>query len=339
MHNNIIPPKSLMYMAPGLQQQANLEELNLDNNRLRDQNLACLLEAVSACNGITLHLNHNKLKADVIKEIFGVLNQGKKINTLAFRGESIDEKGMREIARFIKSSSNLKQLYFCVNECVPESAAMLEEALIESGINEMYLSDNDFCSLASVNVNRLIKANRNLSKLGLYGEDFNAGDIAEVLNELIDSNRLQCFSLREGEFDEKGVAALVAALRENNHLLKLNLAGCWFPPDTGEILCNAIRGNTSLEIFKLDGSNLDAEHQGKITNICERNRVAKGFLQKDALLCSRMVIPEALPAELGALLANQVLMRSDSTAEYEAVITEIALSLRALAPNTQDRQQ
>lgn len=52
-----------------------------------------------------------------------------------------------------------------------------------------------------------------------------------------------------------------------------------------------------------------------------------------------MATPVALPVELGAWLANQVLMLSDSAAKYEAATTEIALSIRAVAINTQNGPQ
>jgi hypothetical protein len=74
-------------------------------------------------------------------------------------------------------------------------------------------------------------------------------------------------------------------------------------------------------------------------NLCKRNHEAKRFLQQDALLYSRMANPVALPAELGGVLANQVLMLSKSAAEYEAVTTEMALSLRELATSNQNRPQ
>lgn len=76
-----------------------------------------------------------------------------------------------------------------------------------------------------------------------------------------------------------------------------------------------------------------------IFEAAERNHEAKRFLQQDALLYSRMAHPAALPAELGALLANQVLMLSDSAAAYESATIEIALSIRALAANTKNGPQ
>ena len=76
-----------------------------------------------------------------------------------------------------------------------------------------------------------------------------------------------------------------------------------------------------------------------IFEAAERNHEARRFLQQDALLYSRMAHPAALPAELGALLANQVLMLSDSAAACESATIEIALSIRALAANTQNGPQ
>ena len=80
-------------------------------------------------------------------------------------------------------------------------------------------------------------------------------------------------------------------------------------------------------------------HKTKINNRCKHNHEAKRFLQQDPLLYSRMANPLALPTQIGALLANQVLMLSDSAAAYESATIEIALSIRALAANTQNGPQ
>lgn len=335
----LAPPFLMDHLAQGLRHQAGMKALLINCTELSEQNVACLVDALDIHNGMELTLADNDLECHDIERVFRAIKQGNNIHSLHFRERQISEKSMEEIAGCIKAASNLKKFSFYSGGCALGSAAILERALTESSINEMELFFNNSGSAIGVNVSNLIKESRSLSALSLNGGNLNASDFAKISNELIGNRRLQCFSLYNGKFDGGDVLALAAVLQANTNLCELNLAGCMFPPDAGEILCNAIRVNTTLEKINVGGSNLSAEHQTRISNVCTRNREARRLMQQDELLYSRMANPVALPVELGALLANHVLMLSNSAAEYESVTTEIALSIRTLANDTRNGPQ
>lgn len=328
------------HLAQGLRHQACMESLVFKRIALDGQNLECLMKAVNVHTGMKLTLGNNWLTSDNIKAIFQGIKEGNKIHFLDFHFESVDKQAMMEIADCIKAASNLKSFHFWRNTCELGTAAILEDALIESSIDELHLVLNEFGLETDSNIDNItniIKKSRSISRLFLKSWKFNTGDIKKIFNELAGNRRLQHFSLDDVRFNADGVVALATALQENTHLCKLNLPLSRFPKGTGEILCNAVRVNTTIEEIYVDDINLSEKR--RIDDICARNREAKRFLQQDALLYSRMANPVALPAELGGVLANQVLMLSNSAAEYEAVTTEMALSLRELATSNQNRPQ
>lgn len=330
------------HLAQGLRHQACMESLVFKRIALDGQNLGCLMKAVNVHTGMKLTLGNNWLTSDNIKAIFQGIKEGNTIHFLDFRFESVDKQAMMEIADCIKAASNLKSFHFLFNACELRAVAMLEDALIESRIDELHLVLNEFGLATDSNIDNItniIKKSRSISTLFLSSWKFNTSDIKKIFNELAGNRRLQHFYLYDVRFDADGVVALATALEENTHLCKLSLPLSRFPEGAGKIFCDAMRVNTTIGEMYVDNSDLSKMQQKILDDICVRNREAKGFLRQDALLYSRMANPVALLAELGGVLANQVLMLSDSAAAYEAATIEIALSVRVLMSNTQNGPQ
>ncbi|WP_194711705.1 leucine-rich repeat domain-containing protein [Noviherbaspirillum soli] len=339
LHDLEFAPDTLPCLAEGLSHQVGTKDFNISGPGLNDQNFACLIQALQNCDRVSLTLSGIRLNSDSAREIFGAIKKSTKIQSLTLSRQKIDKASMSEIASCLQASSGLKQFNFFQNQCEPGTALLLEEALIESSLKSMRFSQIDFDSGPAVSFDRIIKKSRGLSEISLDGKDLNDDDIAKIASELIDHRRMQRFSLENGNFNEESTRALVVALQGNENLYELDLYGCIFRGDAAEDLCASIEKNTVLEKINVWKSNLSDDHKTKINNLCKRNHDAKRFLQQDALLYSRMANHIALPTELGTLLANQMLMLSESTAAYESATIEIALSIQALAANAQNGPQ
>ena len=74
---------------------------------------------------------------------------------LDFRFESVDKQAMMEIADCIKAASNLKSFHFLFNACELRAVAMLEDALIESRIDELHLVLNEFGWATDSNIDNI----------------------------------------------------------------------------------------------------------------------------------------------------------------------------------------
>lgn len=334
-------PNALGYLVEALPLQNGLRKLTIYRSKLANQDMRSLIYALPDRKGLELHLCGNELEPGNIQDLFSALQEKDNVRHLNFGGENIDQKSMRAIGDYLKKCSNLKNLKFLANECAPEGWRIFVDALTENcSMSDVYCEYNKFGSDLGDGLKSIFKDNRTIFKFHFVDSRLGSKDLVEIFSGLKENSQLKEINLPYSEFNKEAAIALVNVLQKNTSLHYLYLCHSVFEsPDVGKTLCNAMSGNTTIETLSLEGSNLSPEHQTRIEDLYTRNCAAKRSMEEAAFVYSRIQPSVALPTELGALLANHVLMLSRSETEYESVTTDVALSIRALETGTQDGQQ
>nr|WP_217345481.1 hypothetical protein [Noviherbaspirillum sp. L7-7A]MBV0879764.1 hypothetical protein [Noviherbaspirillum sp. L7-7A] len=331
----------LGYLVEALKLQNGLRELKICESKLADQDMRSLIYALPDHKELKLDLRNNELEPVNIQDLFSALQEKDNVRHLAFCEEEINQKSMRAIGDYLKKCSNLKNLIFYKNKCAPEGWRIFADALTENcSMSDVTCDYNKFGSDLGAGLKNILKNNRTILKFHFVDNGLGPKDLVEIFSGLKENSQLKKIYLSYSKFNKEAALALVSVLQKNTSLHYLCLCHSVFEsPEVGEMLCNAMSGNTTIKELSFYGSDLSPEHQTRIEDLYTRNRAAKRSMEEAAFVYSRIQPSVAFPTELGALLANHVLMLSRSETEYESVTTDVALSIRALETGTQHGQQ
>jgi Ran GTPase-activating protein (RanGAP) involved in mRNA processing and transport len=119
----------------------------------------------------------------------------------------------------------VQYLYISTNEIDVDGARSLADGLKEnSTLRELRLSSNIFSADGTIAIFAALKVNKTLNTLGM-DESGKLNAIALIGDALQQNHGLASLSLSRNQIDEEGGRALLAALKRNDTLKTINLAG------------------------------------------------------------------------------------------------------------------
>jgi hypothetical protein len=225
--NNNLCPEGMMSLLTLIENNQEMTDFTLENNRIDDVHVAMSLSNVlkSHTGIMRIHLNHCNLgnNADILSLILQ-----SKVESFELIGNNIDSSGAIKIAEYLKSSSELYFLYLDQNLFNDNDAVLLGEALkMNTKLKWIKLGSNRF---TSVGIKTLIKSVYDCSSLNAISESnhtlrglylFQASDPQYKIDLFASSSCARVATMcLEGLMKLSRTKKLLIALHDKDSLLK-----------------------------------------------------------------------------------------------------------------------
>ena len=219
-----------------------LENLHLANNDLKSS-AAVVLEALKSNSNLkTLNLAKNNMIDDVVEDLADVIKCNAYLQMLSLAHNHLKSSSVIEILKVLQKNTKLKilDLYgLHMSESVAEDLASVIKN--NTNLEQLYLANNSLKSSAGV----ILKALKNISKLKALNllDNNMTGIVAEDLADVVKSN--PCLKL----------------LTISKNDLKLSAI----------TILQALKGNSKLEILKLNGNHMTGKVAQDLADVIIRN--------------------------------------------------------------------
>ena len=212
---------------------AKLRRLNLHGNRIEDEGVRHLTEALthSNCKLNSLNLSRNSIKNHGVKHLAEALTDSNcQLNSLNLSFNEISDEGVKHLAEALTHSNcKLNSLNLSSNIISIEGVKHLAEALTHSNckLNSLNLSSNIISTEGVKHLTEvLIQSNWKLNSLNLSCNSITDEGVKHLAETLIHSNcKLNSLNLSRNRISNEGVKHLAEALIHSNcKLNSLNLS-------------------------------------------------------------------------------------------------------------------
>ena len=251
VNNNIGPEGAIALGA--LLPQSQLEILSLERNNIDFYGASKLIEHIPQSTTLrTINLSHNRIESSALTYLeqglgtlrelhvadceidfqgVEVLARALQTNTslveLNLRENKIGSGGAIAMGNCLKQNTTVQYLYISTNEIDVDGARSLADGLKEnSTLRELRLSSNIFSADGTIAIFAALKVNKTLNTLGMDESGKLDVDAIALIGDALQQNHdLASLSLSRNQIDEEGGRALLAALKRNDTLKTINLAG------------------------------------------------------------------------------------------------------------------
>ena len=241
-------------LADVIRKNSNLEQLNLENNKL-GPSAVIVLEALMQNSKLkSLNLNSNNMTSKVVEYLANVIKSNCYLNRLGLAYNMLGPSSA-VIFQALKATHKLKTLYLHNNYMTGHVAVDLANVIKNNlDLETVSLSCNSLKSSASV-ILKALKENCKLKILDLSGNNM-TGQIVEDLAYIVKNNpNLEQFYSKNNELGQSALV-LLQALAENCTLKRLNLNGNSMTGHVAEVLADIIINNPGLEELCLSDNDL-----------------------------------------------------------------------------------
>lgn len=143
------------------------------------------------------------------------------------------------------------------------------------------LSRKELVQVDAIEIANMLSKNKKLQKLELEGNMLNSIGVKTIARELIKNNTTLRYLDLEGnkitgptKQDYVAVEEIAEMLKENKKLLILNLASTGLNENSGRLLVDAMRQNTTLISLEIMGNELPVEQIRDLQDCLNRNKKA-----------------------------------------------------------------
>jgi len=282
LNYSLITDESMQNFSNSLKRNKTLKSLHMNGCNLTSESANILSHGLQ--NNSTIeklefsYNNHLTLEA-----VESLIKPNINIHTLFFCDNQLKAEGGKIIGEFLKYNTSLKHLYIEKNELCDEGVCDLSNGLrFNRQLEVLNLSENKITHLGLrplvESLNHLENSsernfiNTSLKKLFLRGNIFNNSDAANLLGELIYTNRaIEILDLSNNNLFESLIKPVSEALKYNNVLTTLILESNQMGGLGCSILSENLKYNTALTTLNLRNNSLGFEGAKSIGELLSLN--------------------------------------------------------------------
>ena len=238
-------------LANVIKNSSSLEILDLKNNALGSSAVMIFRALKDNCKLKTLNLTNNNMTGYIAEDLANVIKNNSGLEQLYLSGNDLKLSTV-VILQALTNNLQLKILNLSKNSMTGQVAENLANVIKNnSGLEELYLSDNDI-KLAAVVILQALKNNSQLKILNLNNNNM-TGQVTDDFNE----NHPGLDQPYLSDEDLKSSAVLILqALENNSQLQKLSLNSYYISGRVAEDLAYIIMNNPGLEELYLSDNDL-----------------------------------------------------------------------------------
>ena len=251
LSGNKITDNGALALSFALSFNRSLDQLNLDGNDIGTNGIKDLsLSLMHDCSIEVLDLGSNKLKSDACCLLASGLASNRSVKTLELSNNRIGLKGSNALGQLLKLNGTITELNVSSNKICPQSMKHLSAGLKENtSIKELnlghnpignlgvqyllfQLADNDslivlnltMCVVTEIGAYNLLKKN-SLKNLKLSNNNLRSDNPDNWINLITNHPSLVSLNIDYTNLSALNIGQLAAALKTNNKLIMLNVAG------------------------------------------------------------------------------------------------------------------
>ena len=274
LQNNNIPEEAADELSAAIRANTSLEKLWLGGNHLGSSTVM-IVDALKEISTIKeLNLNDNRCRNEKLAlTMTSVLAKNKHIERLSLRDNSLNDDGVINIAQSLCKHSALKVLNLQKNNITEEAAEALASIISSNNLEALYLGNNQL-KLNAIKLSTAFKNKSSLKLLDLANNKIPEQVADELSAAIIANNSLEKLWLGCNHLGSSTVM-IANALKEISTLKELNLND---NKNVSEQLAPAITSiivrNTLIERLSLSNNNLNDDGVMKIAqSLCKHSKL------------------------------------------------------------------
>ena len=312
---------SAAVILQALTRTSNLKVLNLNGSNLTGQVVEHLVSVIKNNSGLEqLYLSYNDFKSSV-SAIFKALKENSRLNILNLNDNVMTEEAAKDLADVIKNNTCLKQLSIRNNKLGVSAAVILQALTRTSNLKVLNLNGSNLTGQVIEHLVSVIKNNSGLEQLYLSYNDFKSS-VSVIFKALKENSRLNILYLNDDVMTEEAAEDLADVIKNNTHLKQLCIANIKLGVSAAVILQALIR-TSKLEGLNLNGSNLNGQVVEHLVSVIKNNSgLEQLYLSYNDFKSSVSAIFKALKenSRLNILHLNDNVMTEETAKDLADVI-------------------
>ena len=318
--NNNLGPSACMILQ-ALKQKSNVKILYLHNTFMTGKIVEELANVIKYNSDLEqLGLENNKLRPSATV-ILQALKENSQLKVLNLSNNNMTGQVAEDLANVIQNNSGLEELYVSNNNLGPSACMILQALKQKSNVKILYLHNTFMTGKIVEELANVIKCNSNLEQLGL--EDNKLGPSATViLQALKENSQLKVLNLNNNNMTRQVAEDLANVIKNHCNLEKLFLANNNLGPSAIVIL-QALLKNSKLNLLNLTSNNMTGEIAVDLVNVIKNNTDLEELsLSNNNLNSSAIVILQTLKLnhQLSTLNMSNSFLTECTAAELVSVI-------------------
>jgi len=207
-----------------------------------------------------IHIINSNITAEIACHISETIKSGKKLESIKFVSNNVEEQDIIKIVRALQNTSTL--LYFCISNNVVSNVAAQSFALAIScniGLEHFHLSHCELREQGTLTIIRslgLVKSLNHCDLSGNYITDKCAIELASILTK---NSMLSHLNLSKCKLQENGLFHIVDALQKSSALTHMDLSSNRINNTSAAMIANVIENNNNLHHINFSGCMLKEE--------------------------------------------------------------------------------
>ena len=284
---------SAIVILQALKENSQLKALNLNSNNMTGQvaeDLVHFLQNNSNLQKLGLENNNLGLFAIVILQ---ALKENSQLKALNLNSNNMTGQIAEDLAIVIKNNSGLEELYLYDNDLKSSATVILQALKENSRLKVLNLNSNNMTGQVAEDLANVIKNNSGLEEL--YLSNNNLGPSATViLQALKEKRKIKILYLHNNKITGQVAEDFVNFLKNNSNLQKLGLENNNLGLSATVIL-QALKENSQLKALNLNSNNMTGQVAEDLANVIKNNSgLEELYLSNNNLGPSATVILQAL---------------------------------------------
>jgi len=252
--NNNIPGKVAEYLVDMILNNANLEALFLNNNRLQSSTAIVLQALKNISNLKKLSLINNGISGTILQDMKGVLESNTYLEEV-YLGSNDLRLSENFILQSFKGISSLKVLDLNASNMSDKAVDHLAVVIRNNTLLETLCLGNNNLQSSIVLVLQVLKEISNLRSLNLDGIKL-SGTVVNNLLDVINANIFLEELYLSDDHMQSSSTLVIRSLKQNSNLKILDFGGNNASENAVQDLAELIKNSTCLEVLYLNNNNL-----------------------------------------------------------------------------------
>ena len=284
---------SASVILQALKNNSQLKKLNLNSNSMSGKVAEDLANVIRSNSGLEqLYLSDNNLKSSAIV-ILQALKDNSQLKFLNLNSNNMTGKVAEDLANVIRNNSGLEQLCLSDNNLKSSAIVILQALKDNSQLKILNLNNNNMSEKVAEDLANVIRNNSGLEQLYLSDNGLKSS-ASIILQALRDNSQLKSLNLNNNNMSGKVVEDLADVIRNNSVLEQLCLSDNDFKLSAIVIL-KALKNVYKLKILNLNNNNMTTKIVQHLANVIKNNACLKQlFLSNNDLKTSAIVILRVL---------------------------------------------
>jgi Ran GTPase-activating protein (RanGAP) involved in mRNA processing and transport len=249
-------------IANALAFHRNFKRLTLYDNRLGDEGVAVVMQAISKHRNVMMNFSYYHAFTNVVGSL----------QSICICGNLIGDQGAYWIAQGIVHNPAITEVDLSSNEIRELGATYLANSLTRSNLTTLILNANEVGAKGAVAIARALQVSHQMSVVGLCGNDI-GDDGAVYLCEVAKTHPgLKALLLEDNYLGERGIVAVAEAHRANRHLGMMEVSWNCVTPGAMKSLCEGL-GN--IFYLYLDHCEIGDAHMETLGNGLRSNNMLR----------------------------------------------------------------